>query len=145
MNLTGDRRIPAGREAVFVALCDPDVLMRCIPVLEHMARRTPTEYEARVRASVGPLKARFAGRVLVDPIDPPGHYHLFGEGDGILGFAKGTVRIWLAEEDGRTTLTYALSAEIGGKLGRMAAGLLVEKAQRHVDRFFDRFVMQFTE
>lgn len=139
MELQGDHRIPADRERVFNALCDEAVLMRCISALEAMERRSDVEYAARVRVSVGPLKARFEGRVEVEPVDPPGFYVLNGEGTGLLGFAKGVVEIRLADLAGHTLLSYRLTAEIGGRVGQMAAKLVRAKAQSHIDRFFERF------
>lgn len=142
MELAGDHPLPAERERVFAALCDPDVLKRCIGPLEAMERRGPTVYAARVRITLGPLKARFDGRVEVDPIDPPGFYRVTGEGAGLLGFAKGVVEIRLTATPEGTLLSYRLTAAVGGRVGALASHLVRVKAERHVAAFFDRFAAE---
>ncbi|WP_207458096.1 carbon monoxide dehydrogenase subunit G [Azospirillum sp. SYSU D00513] len=140
MELRGEYRIPAGRDRVFTALCDPAVLMRCIPVLEEMERLSPTDYTARVRASVGPLKARFSGKLHLDPVEAPRSYLLLAEGSGgLAGMVKGQARVTLEEADGHTHLSYTLEAALGGAVGRMAVKLVQAKADRVITAFFERF------
>lgn len=143
MELTGQYRIPAERERVFTALCDPVVLQRCIPVLEDIDRLSPTEYAARVRATVGPLKARFAGRLRLAPEEAPRFYILYAEGSGgLAGAVKGEARITLEEVEGHTHLTYTLAAALGGAVGRMAVKLVRDKADRVINGFFERFTAE---
>ncbi|TWA82325.1 hypothetical protein FBZ83_10711 [Azospirillum brasilense] len=143
MELNGQYRIPAARERVFTALCDPAVLQRCIPVLEEMDRLSPTEYSARVRATVGPLNARFAGNVRVAPEDAPRFYILYAEGKGgLAGAVKGEARITLEEVDGHTQLSFTLAAALGGAVGRLAVKLVKAKADRVIDGFFERFTTE---
>lgn len=143
MELSGQYRIPAERERVFAALCDPQVLQRCIPVLEDMDRLSPTEYTARVRASVGPLKARFSGRLRLVPKDAPRFYVLLAEGSGgIAGIVQGEARITLDEVEGHTHLTYTLAAALGGAVGRLAVKLVQSKADRVIGGFFERFAAE---
>lgn len=141
MKLSGQYRIPATRDRVFAALCDPDVLLRCIPVLETIDRHSPTDYAARVRATVGPLKARFSGHLRLLPIDAPRFYILHAEGGGgLAGAVKGEAQITLEEIDGgHTELSFTLSAALGGAVGRLAIRLVKDKADRVIARFFDRF------
>ena len=80
MDITGTHSVPGARDRVFAALCDPAVLMRCIPVLEEMERLSPTDYAARVRTTVGPLKARFSGRLTLAPEDGIHRYRLIAQG-----------------------------------------------------------------
>ena len=143
MELKGEYRIPAERDRVFTALCDPAVLLRCIPVLEEIDRLSPTEYAARVRTSLGPLKARFAGRLHLDPRDAPHFYILLAEGSGgLAGFVKGQARVTLEEVEGHTRLSYTLAAALGGAVGRMAVKLVQSKADRVIDGFFERFTAE---
>lgn len=139
MELTGAHRVPAPRERVFAALSDPALLVRCIPVLETMERHSVAHYAARVRISLGPLKARFDGTVMVEPVAPPGLYRLHGEGAGLFGGAKGIVELRLDEADAGTVLTYRLSAGVGGRIGQLAARAVQAKAEAHIARFFERF------
>ncbi len=146
MELNGQYRIPAERERVFAALCDPVVLQRCIPVLEEIDRLSPTDYAARVRATVGPLKARFRGRLRLSPEDAPRFYILYAEGSGgLAGAVKGEARITLEEVEGHTHLTYTLAAALGGAVGRLAVKLVQAKADRVIGGFFERFTAEVLE
>lgn len=140
MELTGAYRIPASRDRVFQALCDPAILMRCIPVLEQMQRHSETDYSATVSTSLGPLKARFSGQLKLVPEDAPRDYTLHAEGKGgIAGMVRGQARIILDEADGHTELHFTLHAAFGGAVGRLAATLVRGKADRLIDGFFERF------
>lgn len=143
MELSGQYRIPAERERVFTALCDPAVLQRCIPVLEAIDRLSPTEYTARVRATVGPLKARFSGKLNLLPEDAPRYYVLHAQGSGgLAGAVKGEARITLEEVEGHTHLSYTLAAALGGAVGRLAVKLVQAKADRVINGFFERFTAE---
>lgn len=145
VELSGDHRIAAERGRVFAALCDPAVLMRCITPLEHMEQVHPTRYTARVRIGLGPIKARFTGDVEVEPVEPPAFYVLRGGGTGLFGAAQGVVEIRLTEAGtAATLLSYRLTADVGGRLGAMAARLVQAKAEAHIARFFERFAADIT-
>ncbi len=89
MDMTGEYRIAAPREAVWKALNDPGVLKQCIPGCEAVDKTSDTEFTARVTAAIGPVKAKFAGKVRLSDLDPPYGYTINGEGQGgAAGFAK---------------------------------------------------------
>ena len=88
MEITGEYRIPAPRQTVWEALNDPEVLKECIPGCETLEKVSDTEFTARVSTKVGPVKARFSGKVTLMDIDPPNGYRIAGEGQGgVAGFA----------------------------------------------------------
>lgn len=90
MELTDEITIPAPCAQVYAALNDTDVLRKCIPGCEEITRHSETELEAKVLLKIGPVKARFTGAVVLDPVDPPREFHLTGSGTGgAAGFAKG--------------------------------------------------------
>jgi uncharacterized protein len=91
------------------------------------------------RTKIGPVKARFKGKVRLSELEPPRSYKLSGEGDGgIAGFAKGGVAVELAEQDGGTRLTYNVEAQIGGKLAQLGQRLINGAATKLADDFFVR-------
>ena len=90
MDMTGERRIAAPRETVWRALNDAEVLKQAIPGCEEIDKTSDTEFTAKVTAKVGPVKARFGGKVTLSDLDPPNGYKISGEGQGGgAGFAKG--------------------------------------------------------
>ena len=146
MDLTGEYRIPADKQRVWQALNDPAVLQAAIPNCESIEKLSDTEMRATVNAKVGPLKAKFDGKVTLSNLDPPHSYTLSGEGQGAggVGFAKGSVDVKLAEgEDGATVLSYAVSAQVGGKLAQIGSRLIDSVAQQQAKLFFAAFVQQF--
>src|SRR5579871_190699 len=79
-----------------------------------------TEFQAVASIKVGPVKARWKGKVRLSDLDPPNSYRISGEGEGgVAGFAKGGAKVLLAEQDGGTRLTYDVEAQIGGKLAQL--------------------------
>src|SRR5258708_35666160 len=69
---------------------------------------------------VGPVSARFKGKVTLSALDPPNGYKISGEGEGgVAGFAKGGATVGLAEKDGGTLLTNNVEAQIGGNLAQL--------------------------
>jgi len=82
MDLTGSYTIPAQRSDVWNALNDPNILRECIPGCETLSMLSETEFAATVVAKIGPLKARFTGRVELSEINPNNSYRIQGEGSG---------------------------------------------------------------
>jgi carbon monoxide dehydrogenase subunit G len=142
MDLTGEYRIPAPREAVWRALNDPDVLRQCIPGCESIEKLSDTEMQARVTARVGPVKATFNGKVTLSDLDPPNGYRISGEGQGgVAGFAKGGADVRLKPDDSgaATLLTYAATASVGGKLAQIGSRLIEGTSKQMADQFFGKF------
>lgn len=145
MNLTGDYRIPAPRETVWVFLNDPEVLKACIPGCEELNKNSDTELVAKVVAKIGPVKASFGGKVTLSDIDAPNGYTITGEGQGgAAGFAKGGAKVRLEAVDGgaATILHYAADAQIGGKLAQIGSRLVEGSARKLADEFFAAFAAQ---
>src|SRR5258707_76512 len=117
MDMTGEFHIPAPRDTVWKALNDPEILKRSITGCEELEKTADTEFTAKVTAKVGPVKARFTGKVTLSDLDPPNGYKITGEGQGgAAGFAKGTAEVHLEPEAGGTLLKYVVHAAIAGKL-----------------------------
>ena len=140
MDMTGEFRIPAPREAVWKALNDPEILKRSIAGCEELEKTSDTEFTAKVTAKVGPVKARFAGKVTLSDLDPPNGYTITGEGQGgAAGFAKGGAKVSLSEQDSGTRLSYDVEAQIGGKLVQLGQRLINSAAKKTADDFFGNF------
>jgi hypothetical protein len=91
-------------------------------------------------AAVGPVKARFAGKLTLSDVDPPHAYSLAFEGSGgAAGFGKGSSRVRLMAEDAGTRLTYTATATVGGKLAQVGSRLIDGVARKMTDDFFARF------
>ncbi|MEX0807271.1 MAG: carbon monoxide dehydrogenase subunit G [Dongiaceae bacterium] len=140
MDLTGEYRIAASRSVVWKALNDPDVLRAAIPGCESLDKVSDTEMTAKVAIKIGPVSAKFAGKVTLSDLDPPKGYRITGEGQGgAAGFARGTAQVTLDEDGGATVLRYKADASVGGKMAQIGSRLVQGAAQKTANEFFGRF------
>ncbi len=140
MDMTGEYRIPASRQKVWEALNDPEILKRVIPGCEELIKLSETELTAKVAAKVGPVSAKFTGKVTLSDVIPPESYKISGEGQGgVAGFAKGGAEVMLTEDGGETVLTYTATAAVGGKLAQIGSRLIDATAKKMANDFFGKF------
>jgi carbon monoxide dehydrogenase subunit G len=140
MTMTGEVQLPAAREVVWDKLNDPAVLRECIPGCEELTKSGDNQFEAVAKMKVGPVSARFKGKVMLSDFDPPNGYRISGEGEGgVAGFAKGGATVALAEQEGGTLLSYNVEAQIGGKLAQLGQRLVNGAAKKLADEFFAKF------
>src|SRR5437016_4402391 len=142
MTMTGEVQLPASREAVWAKLNDPAVLKSCIPGCEQLDMLSPSEFQATATMKVGPVKARWKGKVRLSDLDRPNSYRISGEGEGgVAGFAKGTAKVSLTDKEGGTLLSYDVDAQIGGKLAQLGQRLINSAAKKTADDFFLKFTV----
>ncbi|WP_310497152.1 carbon monoxide dehydrogenase subunit G [Sandarakinorhabdus sp.] len=143
MQLEGEVSIGAARDAVWAALNDSDVLARCIDGVESLTRvasGSGEQFEGRMNARIGPVRATFAGTVRLEDVVAPQSYRLVGEGKGgVAGFAKGSADVALVETSAnKTLLTYRVESSVGGKLAQLGARLIEGAAKQYAETFFAR-------
>lgn len=140
MKMTGEYQISARRDSVWLALNDPDILSQAIPGCESIIQTTEGEMDAIAIVKVGPVKAKFKGRITLSDLNPPYSYTIQGEGKGgAAGFVKGSARVRLTENNDMTLLSYDLEARIGGKLAQVGQRLIDQTAKKMADKFFESF------
>jgi carbon monoxide dehydrogenase subunit G len=140
MEMTGEQLIPVPQAAAWAALNDPAVLKECVPGCESITRIADNEYEVVMTAKVGPVSAKFKGRMTVSNADPPRSYTLAFEGQGgVAGFAKGEANVALTPEGAGTRLAYSAKATVGGKLAQVGARLIDSVARQIAGKFFEAF------
>ncbi|MEQ1685885.1 MAG: carbon monoxide dehydrogenase subunit G [Burkholderiaceae bacterium] len=143
MELNGDILIGAPRERVWQALNDPQVLLASIPGGEEVRQLSPTETHVRVLIKMGPVRARFVGKILMSEVRPNEGCTLNFEGSGgAAGFASGRSTVALADEGAGTRLRYTAAASVGGKLGQIGGRMIDASAKQTADRFFEAFAAQ---
>jgi hypothetical protein len=146
LNMSGEYLLPLPRAEVWKALNDAEMLKRCIPGCESLEKLSDTEFAAVARLEVGPVKARFKGRVKLEDLLAPESYKIAGEGEGgVAGFAKGNAAVTLSDAPEGTKLAYKAEATVGGKIAQLGQRLLAGTAKKIADRFFANFVKALTE
>jgi carbon monoxide dehydrogenase subunit G len=140
MEVKGEYLIANNREAVWDALNDPEILKACIPGCESLEQISDTEFEAKVTASIGPVKAKFNTSLKLENVRAPESYTLVGSSKGgAAGFGRGSADVTLSESDGGTRLNYSADFKIGGKLAQVGSRLVLAATKKTADDFFGSF------
>jgi carbon monoxide dehydrogenase subunit G len=146
VEMTGEQLIPASQQDTWAALNDPEVLKACVPGCESITLVNENEYQVNMTAKVGPVSAKFRGRLSLSDIKPPQSYALAFEGQGgAAGFAKGGASVRLtATGPKETRLAYDVKANVGGKLAQIGSRLVDAAAKKVADDFFQNFNKRMT-
>lgn len=137
MEMTGSVTLAATPLQVWEWLNEPEVLKACILGCEELEQLGEGEYRATVRLKIGPISARFKGKVHFADVNAPQSFRLIGEGEGgVAGFAKGAADVRLSEQENACELSYDAKAQVGGKIAQMGTRLLQGVANKLADQFF---------
>jgi carbon monoxide dehydrogenase subunit G len=140
MEMTGQRTLPVPPQQAWDALNDPAALQACIAGCESMALVAPDQYELVMSARIGPVAARFKGRLTrTDAVEPVSYRIAFDGQGGAAGFGKGTADVRLTPVDAGTQLDYAVKANVGGKIAQIGSRLIDGAARKIADDFFAAF------
>ncbi len=140
MELIGRRRIPIERGAAWRALNDPAILRACIPGCESIEKTGENEYAVVLVAALGSVRATFRGKLRLEDVVMPDSYVLRFEGEGgAAGFAKGSAKVVLSDEDAATRLEYSVKSQVGGKIAQVGNRLMDSAARKLADDFFKCF------
>lgn len=143
MEITGKQTIAAPRTVVWDALNDPAILKNCLPGCESVERVTPDEFKVVLAAAIGPLRAKFSGKLRIADANPPSTCTMVFEGQGgAVGFGKGSSTVTLEEVADGTELSYSAKAQVGGKLAQVGSRLIDSVAKKMSDDFFNAFKKQ---
>jgi len=146
MNLQGERRLPASPEQAWAALNDPQALKACITGCESLELTGPDEYSVVMAVRVGPVNARFKGRLRLLNIQPLQSYTIEFDGQGgVAGFGKGSADVALSADGDQTLLRYGAKAQVGGKIAQIGSRLVDSAAEKVAGEFFAAFEKYLTE
>lgn len=141
MQLTSQQALPVNQAQAWEALNDITLLQAAIPGCEGLTPTGDNQYEVLVLAAIGPVKAKFKGKLQLENLQPPTSYTLRFEGQGgPAGHGKGTADIRLEPNGPReTVLHYTANAQVGGKIAQIGSRLVDMAAQKMATDFFERF------
>jgi carbon monoxide dehydrogenase subunit G len=140
MEMKGEQLIQASQAATWAALNDPAILRDCVPGCESIELAGPNEYVVLMTARVGPVSAKFKGKMTLSNIVAPDSYSIAFEGQGgVAGFAKGGADVSLAAEGHGTRMSYTVKANVGGKLAQIGSRLVDAAANKVANDFFVAF------
>ena len=142
MEMQGSRHLAVTQQQAWEALNDPEVLKACIPGCDKVEATGDAQYAIGMSVRIGPVAARFNGKILLADILPPNSYTLSFEGQGgAAGFGKGTAKVNLAPpaEGAGCELSYSAQAQVGGKIAQVGQRLIDGVAKSMAEDFFQRF------
>jgi uncharacterized protein len=140
MEMSGEERIPASQADTWAALNDPEMLKACVPGCESIERLADNEYQILMVARIGPVSAKFKGKLALSDLDPPNSYAIAFEGQGgAAGFGKGSARVQLVPDGDGTLLRYQAKANVGGKLAQIGSRLVDAASKKISQDFFAAF------
>ena len=146
MQMTGQRLLPVAPQQAWNALNDPQMLKACIPGCESVTETGPNTYEVLMAARIGPVSAKFKGKLVQSDIVEPLSYTLAFDGQGgVAGFGKGKAEVKLDPTEGGTQLSYTATAQVGGKIAQIGSRLVDAAAAKIADEFFAAFEKKLTE
>ncbi len=141
MEMQGKRTLTATQQQTWDALNDPEMLRSCVPGCDRMDPDGEGAYLVGMKVKIGPVSAKFSGRIVLSDVVAPESYQLSFEGQGgVAGFGKGNSRVSLSPaEDGGCELNYTVNAQVGGKIAQLGQRLIDGAAKSMADDFFKRF------
>ena len=143
MEMLGNRKLGITQQQAWEALNDPETLKKCIPGCDKFELTGDNQYSVALAVKVGPVSAKFNGKVTLADITPPDSYKLSFEGQGgVAGFAKGSSSVSLrpvADNGEGCELDYTVQAQVGGKIAQLGQRLIDGAAKSTADDFFKRF------
>jgi len=138
--MSGEQLVPASQGDTWLALNDPEILKACVPGCESIERIADNEYQVLMVARIGPVSAKFKGKLSLSDLKPPHSYAIAFEGQGgAAGFGKGSAQVQLAPEGDGTKLSYQVKANVGGKLAQIGSRLVDAAAKKISQDFFNAF------
>lgn len=140
MELQGSRQLAVTQQQAWDALNDPEVLKACIPGCDKVEATGDNQYAVGVSVKIGPVSAKFNGRITLSDVVPPASYTLTFDGQGgAAGFGKGVSKVSLVPEGSGCVLAYDVQAQVGGKIAQVGQRLIDGVARSMAEDFFKRF------
>ena len=140
MEMQGSRELAITQQQAWDALNDPEVLKQCIPGCDKVESTGPNTYAIGMALKIGPVSARFSGKIALSDINPPQSYTIGFEGQGgPAGHGKGSAKVELVPHGNGHTLRYAVQATVGGKVAQLGQRLIDGAAKSLAEDFFKRF------
>ncbi len=147
MQLTNQQTLPVTQAQAWEALNDISLLQQAIPGCESITATGDNQFDALIVAAIGPVKAKFKGKLQLEDLQPPTSYTLRFEGQGgAAGHGRGHAEIRLESTGPRqTVLHYTAHATVGGKIAQIGSRLVDMAAQKMATDFFEKFNLKLQE
>lgn len=146
MDMQGNRQLGVSQQQAWDALNDPTILKACIPGCEKFELTADNQYAVLVAVKIGPVSAKFNGKVTLADIQAPHSYALqFEAQGGVAGFGQGESKVELVANEQGCELRYTVHSKVGGKIAQLGQRLIDGVAKSLAEDFFKRFDLALQE
>lgn len=140
MDMQGSRQLAVTQQQAWNALNDPEVLKTCIPGCDKVEATGDNQYAIGLAVKIGPVAAKFNGKITLSDINAPHSYNIAFDGQGgVAGFGKGNSTVKLVPNDAGCEMSYTVHASVGGKVAQLGQRLIDGAAKGMAEDFFKRF------
>ena len=140
MDMQGTRQLSVTQQQAWDALNNPEILKACIPGCDRIEVTGDNQFSMGTSLKIGPVSAKFSGKIVLSDMNPPASYTLSFEGQGgVAGFGKGTASVTLVPIESGCELQYTVHAQVGGKIAQLGQRLIDGAAKSLAEDFFKRF------
>ena len=145
MNITGEFRVAAPRDAVFDKLADPHFFASCFEGVSSLVSTGNGRYDAQFETAVAYMTFRFNMKVVIVRLDRPHviETRIDGAPTGIVGRLSATSITKLSDEGDGTLIHYTIDSVLTGRLGSLGQPVLKAKARDMERQFVDRLRAAF--
>lgn len=140
MKIEGTHTLPVGIGRAYAALQDPALLAQCIPGCEKLEAIGPDEYAMRMKMMLAAVSGQFEGKVKIAELVPNTGFRLLVEGQGKIGFMKGTGAIKLVSAgEASTQVNFDGDVQVGGTIAAVGSRLIDTTSKLMIKKFFEKF------
>lgn len=138
MKVAGAHTVPVGRQQLWDALHDPELLRRALPGCSRLDCTEPGRYVVTIRVGIPCVEGAYHGDLQVVERTAPSSLTLVASAAGERGSGQGQITVDLDEtDDGATRVSYDVDAEVAGAISRVGQRLLTSAVERTVADHLD--------
>ncbi|MBI3666428.1 MAG: carbon monoxide dehydrogenase subunit G [Acidobacteria bacterium] len=145
MKVQGEFTLPLGQQAAWDLVLNTEVLARVIPGCQSLQPVGSDEYEMKMKLAISSIQGLFAGKVKIEDRNPPYSYRLVIDGQGKIGFLRGSGLLVLASESAATRVSYNGEVQVGGMIAGVGERMLDMATKMMLKRFFEGLLREAEE
>lgn len=146
MKFTGELVVPAARETVYDRLRDAPFFAACVEGVGNLSEIAPDRYAAKFTTRIAYIKFEFDVTVEVIRAERPHviEARIEGKPMGVVGRLSASSSASFAGDAGGTRISYAIEANLTGRLGSIGQPVLKSKAREMEKQFVEKLQSAFS-
>jgi len=139
MELGGSFTVPADREYAYRFLVNPDQITSCLPDVEEVEIEDEDNFIVKAKVGVSFIRGIMEMKIQLLDKKEPESAKVLGKGAGLSSVVDMSTDFTLEESGSdETTISWASTVAVGGKLASFGGGGLLERvAKKNVEKFVE--------